>query len=130
MGEKKKKILMAKLGLDGHDFGVKILCQMFRNAGFEVIYTGQRQSPEQVIAAAIDEDVNVIGISTLSGAHMHTIPRTVEILKKYNLNIPIIAGGTIPPEDVQKLKEIGVAEIFPTGADVNGAIEFIKKLPD
>ncbi|MBC2716005.1 MAG: cobalamin B12-binding domain-containing protein [Desulfobacteraceae bacterium] len=125
-----KKVLMTKMGLDGHDFGVKILCQMYRNAGFEVVYTGQRQTAEMVVAAAIEEDVDVIGISTLSGAHMHSVPLTMEEQKKQNIDIPVIVGGTIPPADVEKLKKVGVAEVFPTGTDANMSIEFIKKLPN
>jgi methylmalonyl-CoA mutase, C-terminal domain len=124
-----KKVLMAKMGLDGHDVGIKILCQMFRNAGFEVIYTGQRQTAEMVVAAAIDEDVDVIGISTLSGAHMHTVPRTIEALNSQNVDIPVIVGGTIPASDIEALKISGVAEVFPTGADANEAIEYINNLP-
>jgi len=127
--QEKKKILMAKLGLDGHDTGAKILCQVFRNCGFEVIYAGLRQTAEQVVLASIDEDVDVIGISSLSGAHMHHIPKAVQLLKERHVDIPIIVGGTIPIEDAEELKKMGVAEVYPAGVDINNAIEFIRKLP-
>ena len=124
------KILMAKLGLDGHDFGVKVLCQIFRNAGFDVVYTGIRQTPEQVVAAARDEGVDVIGVSILSGAHMHHIPRIMELLDEYGIgHITVIAGGTIPGCDIEELKRLNVAEVFPTDTDSSAAIEFIKGLP-
>ncbi len=124
------KILMAKLGLDGHDFGVKVLCQIFRNAGFDVVYTGIRQTPEQVVAAARDEGVDVIGVSMLSGAHMHHIPRIMELLDEYGIgHVTVIAGGTIPHDDVDELKRLNVAEVFTTDTDSSAAIEFLKRLP-
>ncbi len=124
------KILMAKLGLDGHDFGVKVLCQIFRNAGFDVVYTGIRQTPEQVVAAARDEGVDVIGVSMLSGAHMHHIPRIMELLDENGVgHVTVIVGGTIPRNDVEELKRLNVAEVFTTDTDSSAAIEFLKGLP-
>ncbi len=128
--EKRKKILVAKVGLDGHDLGAKVICQAFRNAGMEVIYTGLRQTPEKIVAAAIDEDVDVIGISTLSGAHMHHVPRILDLLKENRAEgIAVIVGGTIPQADVADLMGIGVAQVYPTDSDTSKAIEFVKALP-
>jgi len=128
--EKRKKILVAKVGLDGHDMGAKVVCQAFRNAGMEVIYTGLRQTPERIVAAAIDEDVDVIGISTLSGAHMYHIPRVMELLRdKRAEEVVVVVGGTIPPSDAQELQRIGVAQVYRTDSDTSQAIEFVKQLP-
>lgn len=128
--EKRKKILVAKVGLDGHDLGAKVICQAFRNAGMEVIYTGLRQTPEKIVAAAIDEDVDVIGISTLSGAHMHHIPRIMDLLKENRAEgIAVIVGGTIPQSDIPDLLGMGVAQVYPTDSDTSKAIEFVKALP-
>lgn len=128
--EKRKKVLVAKVGLDGHDMGAKVVCQVFRNAGMEVIYTGLRQTPEKIVAAAIDEDVDVIGISTLSGGHMHHIPRIMELLKENQAEgVVVIVGGTIPLGDVPELQRIGVAQVYPTDSDTSKAIEFVRTLP-
>jgi methylmalonyl-CoA mutase C-terminal domain/subunit len=128
--EKRKKVLVAKVGLDGHDLGAKVVCQAFRNAGMEVIYTGLRQTPDKVVAAAIDEDVDVIGISTLSGAHMHHLPRIMELLREHRAaDIAVLVGGTIPASDVQELRRIGVAEVYPTDSNTSRVIEFVRGLP-
>jgi methylmalonyl-CoA mutase C-terminal domain/subunit len=127
--EHRKKILVAKVGLDGHDLGAKVICQAFRNAGMEVIYTGLRQTPEKIVAAAMDEDVDVIGISTLSGAHMHHIPRIMELLKENKAEgVVVIAGGTIPIAEVPELERMGVARVYPTDSDTSKAVEFVKGL--
>ena len=128
--ERRKKVLVAKVGLDGHDLGAKVVCQAFCNAGMEVIYTGLRQTPEKIVAAAIDEDVDVIGISTLSGGHMHHVPRIMALLKQNQAEeVVVVVGGTVPPSDVPELRRIGVAQVYPTDSDTSKAIEFVKNLP-
>ena len=128
--EPKKKVLMAKVGLDGHDWGVKVICQAFRNAGMEVIYTGLRQTPELIVATALDEDVDVIGVSVHSGAHMYHVPRILELLKKSKVeDVVVIVGGTIPRGDAEELKGMGVREIFPTDSDTGEAIRLVQGLP-
>lgn len=125
-----RKVLMAKAGLDGHDAGVKFICRALRDAGMEVVYTGLRQTPEKIVAAALDEDVDVIGVSILSGAHMHHMPRIMELLKKNDAqDIVVILGGTIPTGDIAQLKKLGVAEVYPTDTDSSKAIEFLRNLP-
>src|SRR6187431_3719450 len=107
------RVLVAKPGLDGHDRGAKIIARAFRDAGFEVVYTGLRQTPEQVVNASLQEDADVIGLSVLSGAHMTLCPRIMELLKKEGLDdVLVLVGGIIPDQDIVKLKELGVAEIF------------------
>ncbi|MEI7992878.1 MAG: cobalamin B12-binding domain-containing protein [Actinomycetota bacterium] len=110
------RVLVAKVGLDGHDRGVKIVARTLRDAGFEVIYTGLFQTPEKVAAAAVDEDVDAIGLSMLSGAHMTLAPLVVERVRARGLEIPVIVGGIIPDQDVVKLKELGVAAVLGPGA--------------
>jgi methylmalonyl-CoA mutase C-terminal domain/subunit len=127
-GERKIRILIAKPGLDGHDRGAKVIARAFRDAGFEVIYTGLRQTPEMVVNAAIQEDVDVIGLSCLSGAHMHLFPRIMELLREKGAgDILVFGGGTIPDEDIPKLKEMGMAEIFTPGASTQDAIAFVRQ---
>lgn len=122
------KVLVAKLGLDGHDRGAKVVARALKDAGMEVVYTGIRQTPEQVVNAAIQEDVDVIGISILSGAHMALIPRVMELLKEKGMDdILVTVGGTIPTDDIKKLKSMGVAEVFIPGTPLSEIIEFIKK---
>ncbi len=122
------RVLIAKVGLDGHDRGAKVIAQALRDAGMEVIYTGLRQTPEKIAEAAIQEDVQVIGISILSGAHMHLFPPIVEILKKQGAgDILVIGGGVIPREDIPYLKQAGIAEIFTPGSSVQEIIDFIAK---
>ena len=124
--EAKIRVLVAKPGLDGHDRGAKIIARAFRDAGFEVIYTGLRQTPEQIVNAALQEDVDVIGLSILSGAHMTLCPRIVELMKKERLDdMLLIVGGIIPDADVVKLKAIGVSEIFQPGASTDDIVSYV-----
>ncbi len=121
------RVLVAKPGLDGHDRGAKVIARALRDAGMEVIYTGLRQTPEQIVAAAIQEDVNCVAISILSGAHNTLIPKVAELLKQENASdILLIAGGVIPNDDIPFLKENGVAEVFTPGTSTEVTIEFIK----
>ncbi|MDD3631318.1 MAG: cobalamin B12-binding domain-containing protein [Atribacterota bacterium] len=122
------RVLVAKPGLDGHDRGAKVIARALRDAGMEVIYTGLRQTPEQIVETAIQEDVNVIGLSILSGAHMYLFPKIMELLtEKDAADILVIAGGIIPNEDIIELKKIGIKEIFTPGTDTNKIVEFIKE---
>ena len=123
---------MAKVGLDGHDRGVKVVARALRDAGFEVIYTGLRQTPEMVVDAAIQEDARVIGLSLHSGAHMTLIPAVVEELKKKGAeDIMVFGGGIIPEEDIIELKRLGVAEIFPPGSPLHEIVDFLReKFPE
>ena len=123
---------MAKVGLDGHDRGVKVVARALRDAGFEVIYTGLRQTPEMVVDAAIQEDAQVIGLSLHSGAHMTLIPAVVEELKKKGAeDIMVFGGGIIPEEDITELKRLGVAEIFPPGSPLQDIVDFLReKFPE
>lgn len=121
------RVLVAKPGLDGHDRGAKVIARALRDAGMEVIYTGLRQTPEQIVATAIQEDVDVIGMSLLSGAHNYLFPRVVELLKEQGVDdILIIGGGVIPDDDIPALKQAGIAEIFTPGTTTTEMIEFIK----
>jgi methylmalonyl-CoA mutase C-terminal domain/subunit len=125
---KKIRVLMAKAGLDGHDRGVKVVARALRDAGMEVIYTGLHNTPEQVVRAALQEDVDVIGVSILSGAHMTLFPRIVKLLKEYKMDdVILVGGGIIPDEDKEELKKLGVREIFGPGASTREIIEFIRK---
>jgi methylmalonyl-CoA mutase C-terminal domain/subunit len=123
----KVRVLMAKPGLDGHDRGVRVVARALRDAGMEVVYTGLHQTPEQIVEAAIQEDVDVVGLSILSGAHMTLIPRVNELLKENGANdIMVIGGGTIPEEDVLALKEGGWAqELFTPGTPLENIVEWI-----
>lgn len=121
------RVLVAKPGLDGHDRGAKVVARAFRDAGMEVIYTGLRQTPEQIVEAAIQEDVDVIAMSILSGAHNHLFPRVMELLKEQNIDdILVVGGGVIPDDDIPGLKEAGIAEIFTPGTPTSVTVEFIK----
>jgi methylmalonyl-CoA mutase C-terminal domain/subunit len=121
------RIVMAKVGLDGHDRGVKVVARALRDAGFEVIYTGLRQTPEMVVDAAIQEDARVIGLSLHSGAHMTLIPAVVDELKRKGAeDIMVFGGGIIPEEDITELKRLGVAEIFPPGSPLQDIVEFLR----
>lgn len=125
--EKPIRVLVAKPGLDGHDRGAKMIARALRDAGMEVIYTGLRQSPEQIVAAAIQEDVDVIGMSILSGAHNHLLPKVVELLREQGAgDILVFGGGVIPEEDIPGLKAAGIAEVFTPGTTTTETIEFIK----
>lgn len=122
------RVLVAKPGLDGHDRGAKVIARALRDAGMEVIYTGLRQTPEQIVSAAIQEDVDVLAISILSGAHNTLLPRVVRLLKEEEMdNVLVIGGGVIPEEDVPRLKEQGISEIFTSGTPTATAIDYIKK---
>jgi len=124
---KKIRVLIAKLGLNGHDRGAKVVARALRDAGMEVIYTGLHQTPEQVMETAIQEDVDVIGLSLLSGAHMTLFPMVQKLLKEHRIdNIMIIGGGIIPEEDGSKLKQAGIAEIFGPGTDTREIVDFIR----
>jgi len=128
MEGKKIRVLIAKPGLDGHDRGAKVVARALRDAGMEVIYTGLRQTPEQIVETAIQEDVDVIGLSILSGAHTHLFPKVMELLKENNIeDIIVMGGGVIPEEDIPELKRIGIAEIFTPGTDTRDIIKFIKE---
>ena len=129
MGEQKKiRVLAAKPGLDGHDRGIKVLASALMDAGMEVIYTGLRQTPEQIVEAAIQEDVDVIAMSILSGAHDYHFPKVMELLKERGVDdILVLGGGIIPDEDIPKLKECGIAEIFGPGTNTQDVVRFIEK---
>ena len=121
------RILIAKVGLDGHDRGAKVIASALRDAGMEVIYTGLRQTPEMVVNAAIQEDVDVIGISILSGAHNTVFPKVIDEMKTKNLdNVLLIGGGIIPDDDMVELNNKGVARLFPPGTDTNDISNYIK----
>ncbi len=127
MNEKRIRVLVAKPGLDGHDRGAKVIARALRDAGMEVIYTGLRQTPEQIVTAALQEDVDAIGLSILSGAHMHLFPRILELRKEKGLDdVMVFAGGIIPDQDIPRLKEAGIAEIFPPGSSLEEIVTFVK----
>ena len=122
------RVLVAKPGLDGHDRGAKVIARAFRDAGFEVIYTGLRQTPEQIVNAALQEDADVVGLSVLSGAHMTLCPRIMELMKKEGLNeVLVVVGGIIPDQDIVKLKEHGISEVFQPGASTEDIIAYVRQ---
>ena len=124
---KKIRVLMAKPGLDGHDRGAKVVARALRDAGMEVIYTGLRQSPEDIVEAAIQEDVDAIGLSSLSGAHMALFPEVVKVLKKRGAgDILVVAGGIIPDDDIPKLKRAGIKAVFGPGTPLADIVAFFK----
>ena len=126
--EKKIRVLVAKPGLDGHDRGAKVIARALRDAGMEVIYTGLRQTPEMIVNAALQEDVDCIGLSILSGAHNAIVPRVMELLKKNNMDdVLVILGGTIPDQDTEAMKKAGVGAIFGPGTPINATVDFIRK---
>ena len=126
--DRKIRVLVAKAGLDGHDRGAKVIAAALRDAGMEVIYTGLRQTPEMIVEAAIQEDVDVIGISILSGAHMTILPKIKKLMNEKGLDdVLLTGGGIIPEEDINKLKEIGVGELFTPGASTKNIAEYIKE---
>jgi methylmalonyl-CoA mutase C-terminal domain/subunit len=121
------RILVAKPGLDGHDRGAKVIARALRDAGFEVIYTGLRQTPEQIASAAVQEDVAVVALSILSGAHMTLVPRVIALLREQDAgDILVLVGGTIPDADVPRLKEAGVAAVFGPGTDTRDVVQFLR----
>lgn len=126
--EKKIRVLVAKPGLDGHDRGAKVVARALRDAGFEVVYTGLRQTPEQIAEAALQEDVNVVAMSILSGAHGHLFPKVVDLVREKGMDdVLIIGGGVIPETDIPALKEAGVAEVFTPGTPTGDVVNFIKE---
>ena len=128
MTEKRIRVLVAKPGLDGHDRGAKVIARALRDAGMEVIYTGLRQTPEQIVNAALQEDVDAVGLSILSGAHMHLFPRIMELMREKKMNdVTVFAGGIIPDHDIPQLKELGIAEIFPPGSSLEEIVGFVRK---
>ncbi|HYN15686.1 MAG TPA: cobalamin B12-binding domain-containing protein [Terriglobales bacterium] len=125
--EKKIRVLVAKPGLDGHDRGAKVIARALRDAGMEVIYTGLRQTPEMVVSAALQEDVNVIGLSILSGAHNAIMPRVMDLLRQNKMeDVLVIIGGIIPDQDIPGLKQAGVAGIFLPGTPMSEIVDFIR----
>jgi methylmalonyl-CoA mutase, C-terminal domain len=128
MAEKKIRVLIAKPGLDGHDRGAKVIARALRDAGMEVIYTGLRQTPEMIASAAVQEDVDVIGLSILSGAHNALCPRLMELLREKGMNdVTVLIGGIIPEADIPGLKQAGIAEVFLPGTSTQDIVEFIRK---
>jgi methylmalonyl-CoA mutase C-terminal domain/subunit len=125
--ERTIRVVIAKPGLDGHDRGAKIIARSLRDAGMEVIYTGLHQTPEQIVETAIQEDADAVGISILSGAHMTLVPRIVEGLRANDAgDVLVVVGGTIPPEDAEELKRLGVGEVFTPGAPTSAIVEFLR----
>lgn len=125
--ERKIRVLVAKPGLDGHDRGAKVIARGLRDAGMEVIYTGLRQTPEMVVEAALQEDVDVIGLSILSGAHRALVPRIMELLREREMgDVPVFLGGIIPDDDVAKMEEAGVAGVFGPGTGMNAIVSAIR----
>ena len=128
MAEKRIRVIVAKPGLDGHDRGAKVVARALRDAGFEVIYTGLRQTPEQIVEAALSEDVNVVALSLLSGAHNTLFPKIVELLKEKGMgDVLVIGGGVIPDADIPGLKKDGVAAVFTPGTPTSDIVNFIKE---
>ena len=126
--KKRIKVIMAKPGLDGHDRGAKLLARVFAEAGMEVVYTGLRQTPEMIVDAALQEDADVVGLSSLSGVHNYFFPRVVELLKEKGLDdVLVVGGGIIPNEDIPGLKDGGVAAIFGPGTGTQEIVKFIKE---
>ncbi|MCX7823446.1 MAG: cobalamin B12-binding domain-containing protein [Syntrophobacterales bacterium] len=126
--ERKLRILVAKPGLDGHDRGARVIARALRDAGFEVIYTGCHQTPEQIVQTALQEDVDMIGLSILSGAHNYSFPRIMELLKENNAeDIVVVGGGIFPLEDIPKLKAIGIREIFTPGSKLDDIIKWVRE---
>jgi len=128
MADPKIRVLVAKPGLDGHDRGAKVIARALRDAGMEVIYTGLRQTPEMVVNAAVQEDVQVIGLSILSGAHNAIVPRVMDLLKQNKMDdVLVLVGGIIPDQDVEGLKKIGVPGIFQPGTPMDDIVQFIRE---
>jgi methylmalonyl-CoA mutase, C-terminal domain len=126
--ERKLRILVAKPGLDGHDRGARVVARAFRDAGFEVIYTGCHQTPEQIVSTAIQEDVDLIGLSILSGAHTYSFPRVLELLRENHAeDIAVIGGGIFPMEDIPRLKELGIKELFEPGAKLQEITAWVRE---
>ncbi len=125
--KRKTRIMVAKPGLDGHDRGARIIARAYRDAGFEVVYTGLHQTPEEIVEAAIQEDVDMIGLSSLAGAHRYLFPRTVELLRERGADdIIVCGGGIIPDDDIPRLKEAGIAEIFRPGTALDSIVKWVE----
>ncbi|MGD2126074.1 MAG: cobalamin B12-binding domain-containing protein [Desulfobacteraceae bacterium] len=128
MEKRKLRVMVAKPGLDGHDRGARVIARAFRDAGFEVVYTGLHQTPEEIVQAAIQEDVDMIGLSSLAGAHMYLFPRVVELLRENRVHdIVVCGGGIVPEEDVPRLKEAGIVEIFTPGAKLEDIVTWVEE---
>ena len=128
MKERKLRVMVAKPGLDGHDRGARIIARAFRDAGFEVVYTGLHQTPEEIVHAAIQEDVDMIGLSSLAGAHMYLFPRVLELFREKGVkDVAVIGGGIIPDDDITLLKEAGMKEIFTPGSNLDGIVQWVKE---
>jgi methylmalonyl-CoA mutase C-terminal domain/subunit len=126
MAKRKVRILVAKPGLDGHDRGARIIARAFRDGGFEVIYTGLHQTPEQIVSAAIQEDVDLVGLSSLAGAHMHLFQAVLDMLKEQGAgDIAVICGGIIPETDIRKLKALGIKEVFTPGSPLETVVKWV-----
>jgi len=124
---KKLRAIVAKLGLDGHDRGAKVVARALRDAGMEVIYLGVHQAPEDVVEAALEEDADVIGVSILSGSHIELVNDLLKLMKEKNLNIPVVVGGIVPPDDMRELKKMGVYEVLGPGTPLRRIVEVYKK---
>jgi methylmalonyl-CoA mutase C-terminal domain/subunit len=126
--ERKLRVMVAKPGLDGHDRGARIIARAFRDAGFEVVYTGLHQTPEEIVQAAIQEDVDLIGLSSLAGAHMYLFPRVLELLRDKGVeNVAVIGGGIIPDDDITVLRGAGMREIFTPGSNLDGIVQWVRE---
>ncbi|MEW5692196.1 MAG: cobalamin B12-binding domain-containing protein [Candidatus Hydrogenedentota bacterium] len=128
MQKRRKKIVIAKPGLDGHDRGAKVIARALRDKGYDVLYTGIRKAPEEIIRIVIDEDADCLGLSCLSGAHKELFKRVMDILKKERVKIPVFAGGIIPEEDIEYLKSIGINRVFGPGTKTDDIILYVDKL--
>jgi methylmalonyl-CoA mutase, C-terminal domain len=125
-----ERILIGKVGLDGHDRGVKVVARILRDAGFEVIYTGLFQTPATIAAAAVDEDVDLVGLSMLSGAHMTLAPAVVEAMRAVGCNAPVVVGGIIPAQHIQRLQDAGIAAVLTPGAPADQVVAVIREVLD
>ena len=128
VAEKKIRILMSKVGLDGHDRGIKVISAYLKEAGMEVVYLGRFQTPETIVNAAVQEDVDIIGVSCLDGEHLPFTPKILGLLKKYKTDIPIMVGGVIPKKDVCTLKKMGVSGVFTPGTSLKDIVEHIRNI--
>ena len=127
MSERKLRVMVAKPGLDGHDRGARIIARAFRDAGFEVVYTGLHQTPEEIVQAAIQEDVDMLGLSSLAGAHLYLFPRVVELLREQGAEgIVVCGGGIIPDHDIPMLKKAGIAAVFTPGSKLEEIVQWVK----
>jgi methylmalonyl-CoA mutase C-terminal domain/subunit len=128
MRQRRIRVMVAKPGLDGHDRGARVIARAYRDAGFEVVYTGLHQTPEEIVEAAIQEDVDMIGLSSLAGAHNYLFPRTVELLNEKGAeDIVVCGGGIIPEDDISELKKAGIKEVFTPGTTLDEVVEWVKE---